>query len=134
MGEYGPGLTSGQRFMLDKERIKYALNHQLVCGEDENGFLYEPCTKQESDQYILSTFDNAVYSYEQMNASCKALERLLREYAEKAGETPNAWFSAYMQYIAEESGKSDYVFEGDEEIAREEMKSKFRIIRRGETD
>ena len=38
MGEYGPGLTSGQAFMKDKERIKKALEGFLVCGEDDDGF------------------------------------------------------------------------------------------------
>lgn len=32
MGEYGPGLTSGQAFNKDKERIKHALKNELVCG------------------------------------------------------------------------------------------------------
>lgn len=79
MGEYGPGLTSGQTFMLDKERIKRALMGELVCGENDNGFEYAPAPQEECRKFILQAYDNAVYQCIQAHSSGRAMERLIRK-------------------------------------------------------
>ena len=102
MSEYGPGLTLGQAFNLDKERIKHALRGELVCGEDENGFKYIKNTKEACEEYILSAFDNAVHHALKANTAARALEKI-------AGEVD---FKKYMEAEAEEEAKyNDYVYE-----------------------
>lgn len=62
MGKYGPGLTMGQIFNLDKERIKHALMGELLYTEAEDGMtIYRPASKEECREFILRKFDNAVY-------------------------------------------------------------------------
>ena len=78
MSEYGSGLTFGQTRNMDKERIKHALRGELMCGEDENGFVYAKATPEECAAYILSAYDNCVYHAKQAMDSGRALERLMK--------------------------------------------------------
>ena len=111
MGEYGPGLTSGQCFNLDKERIKHALKGELLCGESEEGFKYAPAPKEECEEYILAAFDNAVFQCTQALASGRAYERIL---VQDAKLNARKIMKSYMIYIAEENKKyNDYIFEDD---------------------
>ena len=115
MSEYGSGLTYGQTAMLDKERIKHAFRNELVAGEDENGFIYAPCSKEEAEAFILNAFDNAVYQALRAMTSGRAMERLLHEFAPDVPEADI--FRRYMVVDAEESAKyaDDYEFEADAE-------------------
>ena len=78
MSEYGSGLTFGQTRNMDKERIKHALRGELMCGEDENGFVYAKATPEECAAYILSAYDDCVYHAKQAMDSGRALERLMK--------------------------------------------------------
>ena len=110
MAEYGPGLTLGQRFNYDKERIKHALAGELLCGEDENGFVYELSTKEECEAYILSAFDEAVFQCLQANDSGRAMERIMRNHG-LAINMPE-----YMREVEKAHREfNDYVYENTEE-------------------
>ena len=113
MGEYGPGLTSGQMFNKDKERIRHALNGEILCGEDENGFIYQKASKEECDKYILSTFDNAVFEVQRANTSGRALNRIIKEYTDLSEMDI---FQIYQDFVMEEDAKfNDYIYETNEE-------------------
>lgn len=77
MEEYGPSLTMGKMFSLDKERIRKALEGYLIDGEDENGFTYRKATKAECDRFILQKFDNAVYHCLEETAFCRVYSNIL---------------------------------------------------------
>ena len=108
--QYGSGITMGQAFAMDKERIKHALKGELMCGETEEGFEYAPATKEECDRYILSTFDNAVYHCRQANAGGVVLEGFLN----RAGVNIN--LREYMEAVETEYRKyeCDYEYEPEE--------------------
>lgn len=111
MGEYGPGLTSGQCFNMDKERIRHALKGELICGESEDGFNYAAATKEECEKFIMSAFDNAVFQCEQALTSGRAYERILKEHTKLSDKEI---FKLYIAYMGEESQKyNDYIFEDD---------------------
>ena len=78
MSEYGSGLTFGQTRNMDKERIKHALCGELMCGEDEKGFVYAKATSEECAAYILSAYDDCVYHAKQAMDNGRALERLMK--------------------------------------------------------
>lgn len=77
MGKYGPGLTIGQVFNLEKEQVRHALKGELMCGEDGNGFIYRKAAKEECDRYILSAFDNAVFHLLEANKFCRVYDEIL---------------------------------------------------------
>ena len=77
MAEYGNGISMTRAFTLDKERIKHALNGELACGENEDGFVYAKADKEACDNYIISAYENAVYYALTMNESACALEKLM---------------------------------------------------------
>ena len=109
MGEYASGLTSGQCFAMDKERIKHALRNELICGEDEHGFLYAPCDREEAEAYILSAFDNAVHQCLNAHASGRALDRIIRDHTDMDEKTLT---SLYMHQMCIEAQKfDDYEYE-----------------------
>lgn len=111
MGEYGSGLTSGQCFNMDKERIKHALKGELVCRESEDGFKYAAAPQEECERFILSAFDNAVFQCKQALDSGRAHERLLKETTKLSDAEI---MKKYIRYMAEESQKyNDYIFEDD---------------------
>lgn len=114
MGEYGPGLTSGQAFMKDKERIKKALEGFLVCGEDDDGFVYAPAEKEECEKFILQTFDNAVFLCQDALAHGRALERLLKEHTNL---NTVDYIKEYAEIKVEEISKyQDYKYESSDEF------------------
>lgn len=107
MAEYGPGHTIGTAAELDKERVVRALAGEIVCGEDENGFVYGPASKQECGRCILEVVDGLVHQCKELAASGRAMERILEENGGMGRH-----FQTYLAYFAEESGRFlDYVFE-----------------------
>lgn len=111
MGEYGPGLTSGQAFMLDKERIKHALAGKLICGETEKGFEYAPAPEEECKSYILAAFDNAVFQCQEAHASGRAMERLIKM---KTKLSDAEILQGFYPLVEEEKLKyNDYTYESD---------------------
>lgn len=111
MGEYGPGLTSGQCFNMDKERIRHALKGELICGESENGFEYAPASKEECEKFILLAFDNAVFQCKQALDSGRVHERILKENTKLSDQEV---FQLYLRYMEEERQKyNDYIYEDD---------------------
>lgn len=115
MSEYGCCVTMGQSFNYDKERIKHAFKGELLCGEDEQGFIYAPASKEECEKYILSAFDNAVYHCLSSMDSGRALDRMLKDKTEDKID-----FFKYMEYLGEERLRfNDYHFELDMEWEEE---------------
>lgn len=113
MAEYGPGLTFGQCCNLDKERIKHALQGELMVGEDEDGgFVYEKAPKADCDKYILEAYDSCVFQAKAAMDSGRALDRLFEEVTgEKAHEKH---FRRYMEIAEEERQEfQDYHYESD---------------------
>lgn len=56
MSLYGSGLSFGQMANMEKERMKHAMEGERCVGEDENGFIWEPCSDEDADAEILSIF------------------------------------------------------------------------------
>ena len=114
MSEYGSGLTFGQCCTMDKERIKHALMGELMCGEDEDGFIYERASRQECERYILSAYDSVVYHAKEAMDSGRALERLMESKGLKMGQG-----YTLMEYAEfKEAAKleyDDYEYEPDDE-------------------
>lgn len=110
MSKYGNGLTLGKVFNLEKEQIKHALKNELMCGKDENGFVYAPCTREEAEKFILAAYDDAVYQALQLAASGRAMGNLLTKKYGSEG----AYFEDYVaERTKEETKFNDYVYESD---------------------
>ena len=110
MSEYGNGITMAKAFSYDKERIKKALDGQILAGENENGFIYEKATKEECDKYILSAFDNVVYQCREALASGRALEAYLKS---KGNIDFKAFFSFREAERKKDNESNDYIYEND---------------------
>lgn len=56
MSIYGPGLSFEEECNLDKDRMKHALmsSPEIMTGEDEDGFIYRPCTREDAEKEVLS--------------------------------------------------------------------------------
>ena len=114
MSEYGSGLTFGQACNFDKERIKHALRGELMCDEDENGFVYAPASREECERYILRAYDECVYQASQSMDSGRALDRLMKNHGLVMGESYT--LAEYGNLVEEEHRKfNDYVYEPDDE-------------------
>lgn len=115
MSEYGSGLTFAQCCAYDKERIKMAMQGKLVVGENEDGFIYAPASRQECEHYILSAYDNAVYHARQSMASGRAVEKVMKK---KKWKLPFEMYAKQMDKEMEKDYKDTaYRYE---EIASEE--------------
>jgi len=77
MGRYGNGISFKEACVFDREQIVKALDLQVVSGEDEKGFIYCPCTKEDADKTILDLYDNIVYQARQTMAVGRAHEKYL---------------------------------------------------------
>lgn len=109
MSEYGSGLTLGQCCNYDKERIKHAFKGELMIGEDENGFVYEPASREECEAYILRAYDNLYYQAKQLADSGRAMDRLAGKYM-KGGFQKH--FREYVNIMSQEHCRyNDYVYE-----------------------
>lgn len=75
MSEYGCEITLVQAFNYDKERLLKALEGQLMCGEDENGFNYSDAPEEACREEIIKLFDNAVYLALQGYRSGRVMEK-----------------------------------------------------------
>ena len=117
MGFYGNGITFKRACELDREQIVHALNQEIFCGEDENGFYYEDCSKEEADQRVLEIFDNLVFQARDSQAFYRAVEKYLHK---KLGKK---WMNKFVMklfrsgLIEEEKRKefADDKMEADEE-------------------
>lgn len=109
MSMYGSGLSFGQMANMEKERIKHAMEGERCVGEDENGFIWEPCSDEDADAEILSIFDNCVdQALKAMHAS-RAIEKIaiMHGYQNNPAE--------YEKALSDTEMTSDYVFEGEQE-------------------
>lgn len=79
MGFYGSGITFKRACELDREQIVHALHQEIISGEDENGFYYEACSKEEADQRVLAIFDNLVFQARDSQAFHRAVEKYLHK-------------------------------------------------------
>lgn len=112
--EYGSGIKIGTAFQYDKERIKHALKGEIMVGENEYGFIYDKCSKEEADKYILSAFDHAVYQALKANASACVLESMIEEYKKEGLKRDTR--ADYLASIFDEEIRmlNTYKFELDE--------------------
>ena len=108
--EYGPGLTAGKIFNMDKERIKHALRGELVYSEGEDGFIYRPASKEECDEFILRKFDNVVF---QLLESYK-FGRIYDYILEKNG-VKYSISDILLSKAIEDCKPEDYQYEGEDE-------------------
>ena len=118
MSEYASGLTMGQCASLDKERVEHALHGELMCGEDEHGFVYAPAPREECESYILSVIDNWYFQAKQLADSGRAVERVMARHG---------WHMDFMEYMgemakAESEYGGDYVYEHELQELREEIR------------
>lgn len=118
MGEYGSGMTMGQAAELDKDRVRHALAGELVCGEDDNGFVYEPAPKDECDAYILGVVDKWYFEAKRMADSGRAMERVTKAH----GFNILNHFREFMDEMAKAEGEyNDYLYERDLEDLADEI-------------
>lgn len=113
MSKYGSGLTLGKACNLEKEQIKHAFKNEIMCGANENGIVYAPCTREEAEKFILTAYDEVVYQALQLAASGRAMGNLLTK---KYG-SEQAYFAEYVaERTKEDTRFNDYVYEskGDE--------------------
>ena len=116
MSEYVSGLTMGQCAEFDKERVRHALRGELMCGEDESGFVYEAAPRQECDRYVLGVIDKWYFTAKQLADSGKAMERIMAGH----GMRVDMW-----EYMAElnmaEQERDGYVYEHQLDELRDEI-------------
>ena len=108
--KYAPGTTMGQMFNMEKDIIKHAIDGEIVSGEDEDGFIYEPASFEECRKAILAAFDNAVYHCLEANAFGRVYDYLL----EKNGVTYTLQ-EILLSKAIEDSRFNDYQYEPPEE-------------------
>ena len=109
-------ITFEKTYMLEKERIRHALNGEVVCGEDDNGFIYKPASKEECDRLILNIYDGLVRSFMNSLASERAYLRLI-EAIKKKEMTKDEEFQLFFRLNEEERRytTNEYVYENDSE-------------------
>lgn len=61
MAKYGCGISFAEACDLDREELLHALKGEVRVGENEDGFIYEPASKEETDGVIIGLFDSMVY-------------------------------------------------------------------------
>ena len=109
--------TIGRAAELDKERVRHALKGELMCGEDERGFVYEPATAEECGRFVLDVLDFWVHQAKQLADSGRAMERV----AEANGFFIANHFREYVDAMAEASREyDDYLYEHDIEELHEQ--------------
>ena len=110
MSEYGPGMTIGSAAELDKDRVRHALMGELMCGEDDRGFVYEPASREECERYILDVIDYWVYQAKHLADSGRAMERVMEAH----GFSVLNHFREYVDEMAKASTEyDDYIYESD---------------------
>lgn len=120
MSEYGCGVSLVQAFNYDKERLLKALEGQLLCGENEEGFIYADATEEECRDFIISVFDNAVYHALQGYTTGRVLERAAE--ANGVDTKSGQFFQDYLHFrqkeVEEETEEYNYgnpYYEEDDE-------------------
>lgn len=107
MGNCETGLTFGQTAFLEKERIKHALEGEKCVGEDDDGYVWEPCSDAEADKEILSIFDTCVSMALNAMHEARAYEKIASDFGYDGNQ--DAWRAAM---VATEV-LDDYDFEGE---------------------
>ncbi|MBP5718027.1 MAG: hypothetical protein J6X53_03490, partial [Abditibacteriota bacterium] len=103
-------------FSMDRERISHALRGELMCGEDENGFLYRKATPEECSLCILNAYDNCAYRALELAAGGRAMERIMKEHGLICGETYT--LQEYMEAKEEELQRyKDYQCEAEDGLS-----------------
>ena len=117
MGEYHSGITLGQAGEFDKERVRHALAGELMCGEDENGFVYKSAPKEECDAFILDVVDNWVFESKRLADSGRAIERIMNRHGFQMD------FHEYLieMHSAEVEHAGDYLFENQRKELEDEI-------------
>lgn len=109
MNKYSSATSFADACNNDKERIKQAFNRKIAVGEDGNGFIYDDCTKEEAEKFILSAYDEAVHQAFMCMASSIAHETIMRNHGLNISLTE---YNAVMGTI--DVGK-DYEYEEENE-------------------
>ena len=131
MSEYGSGISMGDAFSMDKERIKHALNGEIMVGEEEGGFIYDKASKKECDDFILHAFDNAVYWALKMCLDSNIFADMVEKFKRKE-ITENDILVEYLDKEHERGMEiyEDYEFESD----RENLKDTFTVLKGGDNN
>ncbi len=79
MSKYGSCVTFSEACAMDKERIKRALQGELIFGETDTGFVYRSETKEDCTDFVVSTYDNLVYEAIKSNAVANVLNQILEK-------------------------------------------------------
>lgn len=117
MGMYGAGLTFEQVCNLDKEQVRHALmkEPEIAVGEDEHGFIYRKCTKEEADAVVLTIMDGLVFQGVESMHSARALESIMGKHGIKAS------MPEYFAALDETQVLPEYEYEGAKEARTEAL-------------
>ncbi len=114
MAKYGCGISFDRAAAMDRAEIIQALDGKRICGETENGFEYEPCTREEAKEIILGIYDQRVYEVKEANHHGRAVELLEKRRGIEMWKEPG-FMREYLMARAETvlPGDPEY-YEGDE--------------------
>ena len=94
-------MTFDHQAMFMKEKIKHALNNEVIDYYDDNNKpVWIKAEKKETNRVILDCFDEAVYQAKAAMTSGRVLDRLYRKDMRKEPD-----FQEYLKLAAEEEQK-----------------------------
>ncbi len=82
-----------------QERLLMAADNKIIVGEDENGYIYEKTSKEETKAEIEHICEQLRYELININASAKALEQIAETYRKELDKTPKEMMMAYMGLV-----------------------------------
>lgn len=94
MAKYGNGISFAEACKMNREELLHALNGEIRVGENENGFIYAPASKEETDKVIIGLFDSLVYDAQNTLKASRAMESA---YFKQAGPLPLKDFMSAME-------------------------------------
>ncbi|HAV90099.1 MAG TPA: hypothetical protein DCW44_02340 [Eubacterium sp.] len=113
MSEYGSGISFARACAYDKERIKEALKGRLLCGEDENGFIFKEAPKEECEKFIIKAFDNAVYHARGALAAGRAMDNYLKSKHVKVNMKEYMYYRSIEEHRDYENDEYKYDIEDE---------------------
>lgn len=123
MSEYGSGLTIGMEAELDKERIKHALNGELVVDQNEEGFVFAAApSADECHKDIIYRFEKYVHLAQEGMAAARAYENILKRRGVKVESMKFAIKEFMPEYECEIRKFQDFVSDFELEELEDEIK------------
>ena len=84
MARYSSFCSISDVIKMDRARMMKALKYnELVVGEDENGFIYEVCDPEEVKRFIMDTFEEYAYQWQNANDCANVVSDMLDEHKVK---------------------------------------------------